>query len=194
MTWAVFDDEHDRAIGEMLAATQPRNLAVVGGALLDEHLRRTLAERLRNDARLRDKLFGMSGALGNAGIRNDLLYMLDAYDRRLWKTNDGIIAVRNFFAHDLSASFDSLDNKFIAGMNKMTFHEQRKFYPKHKDWSDTTKPIESVKNNRVKFIVNLKLSLLALMHDRVSHEIHSNQPRVKQKPMKKRAAKKIAKK
>ena len=195
MTWAVFDDEHVQAIGEILTAhSHPRIIAVVGGALLDEHLQRTLAERLRNDTKIRDRLFEITRPIGQAGPRNDLLYMLQAYDKKLWKANDGIISIRNFFAHNLAASFDSTDNKFITAMNKLQLHEQRQFYPDHKDWSDTTKPIEPVKNNRVKFLVNLKLSLLALMHDRVSHEPYSNQPRAKQKPTAKRTAQKIAKK
>ena len=177
MTWAIFDDEHVRAIGEMLTSSNQRVIAVVGGALLDEHLRRTLAERLRDDSTVRKRLMDMNRPIGNAAVRNDLLYMLHAYDRNMWKANDGIISVRNFFAHNLAASFDSTEEKFATAMNKLLLHEQRKFYPKHKDWSDTTKKIEPVKNNRTKLLVNLKISLLALMHDRVSHEMHSNQPR-----------------
>ena len=179
MTWAIFDDEHVQAIGEILSApnAHPRIIAVGGGALLDDHLRRTLKERLRNESNMRGKLMDDGRPLGQAGPRNELLFMLHAYDKKTQKAIDGLIKVRNFFAHDLVPSFDSLNSKFVAGMNTLTLHEQRRFYPDHKDWSDTTVPLEKIKTNRDNFIVNLQLSLLALMHDRVSHKPYSNEPR-----------------
>lgn len=152
MTWAIFNDNHTEAIGEILSAqnAHPRIIAVVGGALLDDHLRRTLKERLRDDPNLRGKLLEDTRPLGQAGPKNDLLYMLHAYDKKTWKAISGLIEVRNFFAHDLIASFDSTDNKFVAGMNKLELHEQRKFYPNHKDWSDTTTCLPKFTNNRCK--------------------------------------------
>ena len=49
-------------------------------------------------------------------------------------------------------------------------------YPHHLfSWKDTEAPIEQINNDRDQFIVNLKLGLLALMQDRVSHHKHSNE-------------------
>ena len=189
MTWAIFSHEEQlQAIGEMLNASDARIIAVVGRALLDEHLRRTLAERLRDDSKVRDKLLSLNRPIGNAGPRNDLLYMLHAYDRKIWGTIDGIISVGNFFAHDLSASFGSTDNKFVSAMAKMKLHENQKYYPRFRDLSDSENEIEKVKNNRIKLLVNLKFCLLMLMHDRVNHETWTNNP------LPKTAAKKETKK
>ena len=129
MTWAIFSDAHLRAIGEMITTSHPRMIAVVGGALLDDTLRRTLSERLRNDNKMRDRLIDMNRPIGSAGPKNDLLYMLEAYDRRVWKAMDGIIAIRNFFAHHLDASFDSTAGEFVTAMNKLNLHEGRTYYP-----------------------------------------------------------------
>lgn len=187
MTWAIFSDAQVRAIGEMLSTESSRTTAIVGGALLDDTLQRTLAERLRDHRNMRDKLLGMNRPMGNAAPKNDLLYMLRAYDRPLWNAIDGIIIIRNFFAHHLDASFDSTDNKFVAAMNKLQLHEYRKYYPHHLYDEDSTSPIEPVINNRVKFVTNLKLCLLALMRDRVSHELWTNRPFTKEELVQQRA-------
>ena len=56
MTWAIFSDEHIQAIGEIIGAGSGRVTAIVGGAMLDDTLRRTLSERLRNDKDIANKL------------------------------------------------------------------------------------------------------------------------------------------
>jgi hypothetical protein len=61
-------------------------------------------------------------------------------------------------------------------MDNLSLHKSRSHYPHHLfSWKDTEAPIEQINNNRDQFIVNLKLGLLALMQDRVSHQENSNE-------------------
>ena len=65
MPWAVLADQETKdtdAILEMIASQSARVTAVVGGALLDEHIRRTLAERLRKSTQT-DRLLDVPRAL-----------------------------------------------------------------------------------------------------------------------------------
>jgi len=178
MTWAIFRDAHTQAIVEMLqdGATE-RVVAVVGGALLDETLRRTLAERLANDEDTTDKLLKVGGALGNTEPKIDLLFLLGAVDRPTRNALYGLTHIRNFFAHNLEASFDSDDKKYRQDVTLLVLHEGRTVYPHHFTPDDSDIKIEDVKTNRDRFLVNLKLCLIALMRDRVSHVAHSSTPR-----------------
>jgi hypothetical protein len=65
MPWAILADQETRdtdAVLEMISTQSPRVTAVVGGALLDEHISRTLTERL-HDSSLTPWL--LNGPLGN---------------------------------------------------------------------------------------------------------------------------------
>ena len=181
MTWAIFSDEHLRAIGELIQNQRSERItAIVGGALLDDTLRRTLAERLRDDKDIANKLLKVSGALGNSVPKIDMLYMLKAFEKPERNAMYGIADVRNFFAHNLDASFDSDKKTMVDGLGKMTLHEGRTHYPHHlfkRDNKEDKHRLEPIKNDRDKFIVNLKLCLIALMQDRVSHVTHSFEPR-----------------
>ena len=179
MTWAIFSDEHVRAIGEIISSGLPRVTAIIGGALLDDTLRRTLSERLLNDKNVANKLFRINGVLGNSGPKIDLLYMLGAYDKPTRNVLEGISDIRNVFAHKLDASFNSKSEKLRNSIQKLTLHENRKFYP-HRIYDENSKlEIEPIKNNHDIFVVNLKLCLIALMRDRASHETWSNKPLTK---------------
>ena len=98
----------------------------------------------------------------------------------------------------VSASFDATDPKFVAAMNSLQLHEQRKLYPVFRDLTDSANTIEPIKNNRTKFLVNLKLCLIMLMHDRVNHETWTNNPlpktAEKKKPKKRPPTKKTGRK
>jgi hypothetical protein len=181
MAWATFSDEHLRAIVELIQnQSSERVTAIVGGALLDDTLRRTLAERLRDDKDIANKLLKVNGALGNAGPKIDLLYMLKAFDKPVRNALYGISEARNFFAHNLDASFDSGKEKMLQAMDKLVLHVGRATYPHHLFQRDTRHALSPVKNNRDKFIVNLQLCLIFLMRDRVSHVIHSFEPRTEE--------------
>lgn len=178
MTWALFDhDVQTKAIVEMLDSNSERVLAVVGGALLDEHVNRTLSERLRDDHDRVGRLLGVYGALGNLGPKIDVLYLLYGIDHHTREALNGLTEVRNFFAHNLETSFDSLDDRFLNGMGKLKLHNNRAHYPDIRSKGESVHKIESVKNKRGQFTVNLKIGLAMLMRDRLSHKKWSNAPR-----------------
>jgi DNA-binding MltR family transcriptional regulator len=176
MTWAIFNEEpNTAAIGELLSSTSDRVVAVVGRALLDEHVRRTLRRRLRASG-VTEGLLKQDAPLGNVGPKIDLLYLLHAFERPVYQALKAIAGVRNFFAHELDASFQSQDPRLLAHMDNLSLHKSRSHYPHHLfSWKDTEAPIEQINNNRDQFIANLKLGLLALMQDRVSHHKNSNE-------------------
>jgi len=151
-------------------------MAVVGGALLEEAIDRTLRERLLNIP-LVDSLLEVDRPLGNMGPKIDLLRLLGAFDETARVAMKGIAGVRNFFAHHLDASLDSLDREFTKAMQRLTLHENRTYYPHHLFGPDSNVAIEPVNSKREQFIVDLKLALIILMRDRISHHPYTNRPR-----------------
>jgi hypothetical protein len=177
MTWAVFDDSHTRGIVEIIQSGSHRVTAIVGGSLLDAALDRTLSERLRKDKDIAGKLMKVGGALGNTGPKIDLLYLLNGLEKPTRNAIYGLSEVRNFFAHNLDASFESKKDKMVQAIEKLTLHEGLSHYPDHLAANRKTKTaLEKIKNNRDRFLVNLRLCLIALMQDRVSHVPWSNTP------------------
>jgi DNA-binding MltR family transcriptional regulator len=176
MTWAIFDDSHTRGIIEMISSGSERVLAIVGGALLDETVRRTLKERFRNDPGIVANILEVERPLGNLGAKIDVLYLLHGIDNQIREALKGLAGVRNFFAHNLDASFDSVDKKFLKAMSRLRLHKNRTHYPHHLYGGDGPHLIEPIKNRQTQFVVNLKLGLIMLMRDRVSHRTHTNQP------------------
>jgi hypothetical protein len=74
MTWAIFpDDKYKTALIELLTASSKRATAVVGGALLEEAIDRTLRERLLDIPVCVDSLLEVDRPLGNMGPKIDLL-------------------------------------------------------------------------------------------------------------------------
>lgn len=174
MTWAIFSDSHLRAIAEIIESGSDRVAAIVGGALLDDTLHRTLAERLRNDKDISRKLLKVNGPLGNAVPKIDFLYMLCAFDKPVRNALYGLANVRNFYAHNLDASLDSQEKEMTDALKLLTLHKGRAMYPHHIYDGDTNVAIEPIRTNRDKFLINLRLCLIALMRDRVSHKTWSN--------------------
>src|SRR5262249_1531034 len=135
MTWAVLPgDKYTRAVIELLIeAAKPsgseRVMAVVGGALLEEAVNRTLSERLINDPRVIKNLLNPDRPLGNVAPQIDLLYLLGAFDDGTRKALKGLAGVRNFFAHNTDASFDSLNEDFVDAMKRLVLHEGKSYYP-----------------------------------------------------------------
>lgn len=177
MTWAIFPkDSHYRAVGELLSTPSERVIAVVGGTLLDEAVTRTLSERFRDDDGIVTRLLDFERPLANLGPKIDTLYLLYAFDQQTREALKGLVNVRNFFAHNLDASFDSLDKKFLKAIGRLILHEGRTHYPHHLYGPDSKHAIEPIINKRTQFVVNLKLGLIVLMRDRLSHETYTNQP------------------
>lgn len=186
MTWAVFlEDKYTRAVIELLTEAAKTSgsekvVAVVSGALLEEAVDRTLRERLINDPGVIKNLLEADRPLGNVAPQIDLLYLLGAFDDRTRRALKGLAHVRNFFAHRTDASFDSLDKDFTDAMKRLVLHEGKTHYPHHLFGPDSNVSIESVTSRRDQFVVNLKIGLIALMRDRISHHDHSNGPRTEE--------------
>jgi hypothetical protein len=177
MAWAVFPgNEHERAVIELVTTASDRVTSVVGGALLEKGVDQTLRERLLDEPELVNSLLLVNRPLGNMGPKIDLLRLLGALDERTHKAMKGIARVRNFFAHHLDASFSSQDRDFIKAMSQLTLHRNRTHYPHHLFGPDSDIAIERISSERERFVVNLKLSLIALMRDRIGHVPYSNQP------------------
>jgi DNA-binding MltR family transcriptional regulator len=157
-----------------------RVIAVVGGALLEEAVDRTLRERLVDNPGVIKNLLEPDRPLGNIGSQIDLLYLLGAFDDRTHRALKGLARVRNFFAHCTDPSFDSLDKDFTDAMNRLVLHEGKTHYPHPLFGPDSDVPIEPVRSKRDQFVVNLKIGLIALMRDRISHHDHSNKPKTEQ--------------
>jgi DNA-binding MltR family transcriptional regulator len=175
--WALFPgDKNQQAVVDIITAGHETVKAVVGGALLDEHLTRTLKERLRDDEGFAEKfILKQDAPLGNMGVKIGVLYMLGAIGKVTRSTMEGIAEVRNFFAHNLGASFDSVDHRFLSAMGKLKLHEQFKSYPHALfPWEKPSGPIPPIEKQRDRFIENLKLCLIMLMRDRMSHITYSN--------------------
>src|SRR5262249_7410527 len=102
-TWAVLpSDKYTRAVVELLTEAAKRSgservMAVVGGALLEEAVNRTLSERLVDDPRVIKNLLNPDRPLGNVAPQIDLLYLLGSFDDRTRKALKGLAGVRNFF-------------------------------------------------------------------------------------------------
>ena len=145
--------------------------------MLDDTLRRTLEERLRDNKDINKKLFRATGPLGNLGPKIDLSYQLFAFSNEARNTLYGISEIRNFFAHHLDASFDAKDKPLVDAFKKLTLHEGRQHYPDPFTQNDSEHEIESINTKRGTFLVNLQLGLIYLMSDRLSHVPNSNLPK-----------------
>jgi hypothetical protein len=64
-----FNDDHVKAIEEILKSSSERIAAIVGVTILDGTLRKTLEERLRDDKDGANLLFKSNRPLGNTGRR-----------------------------------------------------------------------------------------------------------------------------
>lgn len=176
MPWATFSDAHLRAIDEIEKSDSDRIAAIVGVAILDDTLRLTLTERLQNDKNITGKLLKPNGALGNTEPKIDLLYLLYSFEKPVRNALYGLCHIRNLFAHNLDASFDSQEEKMIEEINKLILHDNKKYYPHHLFDKDSDFEIEPVISNRDRFLVNLRFCLRVLMRDRCSHVMSSNKP------------------
>jgi hypothetical protein len=105
--------------------------AVVGGALLEGTVHRTLSECFRNDPGLVGNLFKPEGSLGNIAPKIDILYLLGGVDKPTRSALKGIARGRNFFAHNIDASFDAHHEEFKDAMTRLTLHKGRTYYAHH---------------------------------------------------------------
>jgi hypothetical protein len=180
MVWALLNQEQGAAMEELTGhPASDRVTAIIGGAMLDDALRKALESRLRptDGTYINEKLFKVGGALGNCGPRIDLAYQLYMIEKIPRNAMYGITEIRNSFAHDLTMSFNEPAKKLQVALDKLKFHEGRSKYP-HPFFvlRDSDFEIEAIKTPKDRFIVNLKLCLIWLMHDRDTHMPNSNVP------------------
>jgi hypothetical protein len=177
MPWALFNREQEIALDELTQGnSSDRIIVIVGGAILDDSLRRSLDLRLRMGTSVKDKLFKVNGALGNLGAKIDIGYLLHMFEKPTRETLYGISEIRNFFAHNLVANFQSTDTRLSNAVNKLTLHQGRSHYPHPFKGQDSDIEIEKVNGQRDSFIVNLKLCLIELLADSSKHQHGSNFP------------------
>jgi len=176
MVWALLGKAQGHAIQEIEDSQSERIVAIVGGAMLDDTLRRTLEHRLRKHKDINKKLFKPSGALGALGPKVDLAFQMYVVDKEVRNAMYGLSEVRNLFAHNLDASFDSKSVKMIEALAKLTLHDGKTVYPSPFTGKDSLYKIETITDSRAKFLVNLKMALIFLMKDRLGHQPHSSLP------------------
>jgi hypothetical protein len=94
---------------EMLKGS-PRATAVVGGAIVEEHLTHILKSRMVKDAKVADELFAPGRTFGDFGAKVDLGYLIGLYSKPAYKELTTIKRIRNEFAHQFKLnSFDRDD-------------------------------------------------------------------------------------
>jgi hypothetical protein len=177
MAWAIFNQGQGIALEEIEDDhASDRIVAIVGAAILDESLMRTLELRFRMGTNTKDKIFKLNGALGNLGPKIDMAYLLYMFEKQTREALYGISEIRNFFAHNLVAGFDSKEKKFTESINKLKLHEGRSYYPNPFTKKDSEVEIGNPSDARAVFIVNLKLALIELLADVSKHQHGSNLP------------------
>jgi hypothetical protein len=178
MVWAVLNQAQGLALKELIEGQKSdRIVAVVGGAILDDSLRRALELRLRQDEDMNEKLFRPNGPLGNLQPKIDLAYQLYMFEKPLRNTLYGLAEIRNLFAHQLNMHFSSPSKKMKDAIAKLKLHEGITHYPSIvAGVGNTNYPIEDMPQTRDLFFVNLKLSLTMLMADAGKHKLWSNNP------------------
>jgi hypothetical protein len=95
MVWALLNHDHAIATEEIsFFEKSDRVAAIIGGAMLDDALRKALQSRLRPqdvNTDMNDKLFRIGGPLGNLSPKVDLAYQLYMVGKPERNTMHGII-------------------------------------------------------------------------------------------------------
>lgn len=180
MSWAIINPDQHAALTELVTLSKSdRIVAILGGAMLDDALRRTLESRFRpkdGNTDMNDKLFRVNGPLGNLSPKIDLAYQLWMLDKPTRNAMFGISEIRNLFAHNMSMSFSSDSEKMRTALTKLALHEGKTHYPHPLLGAISEERIEVIRSPKDRFIVNLKLCLIWQMIDLRSHYPNSNIP------------------
>jgi hypothetical protein len=181
MVWAILNKEQSAAVQELMVGQKSdRIVAIVGGSILDDSLRRTLELRMRKSADgekdIAEKLFRIGGPLGNLEPKIDLAYLLYIFDKPMRNALYGLTKIRNFFAHNLVADMSSADKKFIEAMGLLTLHKSEAHYLNPITLKPSEYAVETPDEPRDVFIINLKICLIWLMADGRKHVPWSNNP------------------
>jgi hypothetical protein len=177
MVWAILNPDQNTALKELIKGqNSDRVVAILGGVMLDDSLRRALELRFRKSDGMNDKIFRVTGALGNLGPKIDIAYQLYMFEKPMLNALHALAEIRNLFAHQMDMRFSSDATKMKEAIAKLTLHEGKTYYPSATEDSDTTYRLETIHQTRDLFIVNLKLALIWLMSDRGKHAPGSNFP------------------
>ena len=152
------------ALNEISNTNSERILAIVGGALIERRLAICLEHRLREGKTL-EKMMKAGGTLGQFNDKLDMAYALRIIENDLRTVIEGIMEIRNRFAHDLEASLFKQDEALGKSVAKLTLHNGRKFYPSLTDAGDTKLPVEEIRDDHMRLFVNVKLCLFFLLRD-----------------------------
>jgi len=172
MVWPLFGDHSEKmqAIIRILTSDDDVVTAVLGGALLEEAVERTLRERMANDKHGVARLFDLDKPLAPISPQVDILYMLWGADhgikpfsvvseKLIWNAMRGIAKIRNVFAHNLGVTFGSNDAALTKAFNDVTLHKYITYYPDPRTGKATAINVEDATTRREQFIINLKLCL-----------------------------------
>jgi hypothetical protein len=173
--WTILGTAQQAALTEIANLAQSdRVVTILGGAMLDDSLRHALEHRFRNSKSTNDRLFKVTGPLGNLGPKIDLAYQLYMFDKQIREAMHGLQEIRNLFAHRLDMTFEEGGEKLKAALAKLVLHTALTVYPNPFTGQDSEYPIEDADSPREKFIVNLKLALIHLTADLTKHAPWSN--------------------
>ncbi len=99
------EEEYGRWLDEFQDETD-RACAVLGAAFLDHALGELLHAFLREDERVRERLFGRNRPLANFGTRVDVAFALGIIGTTEHHDLDLVRKIRNHFAHELTGAFN----------------------------------------------------------------------------------------
>ena len=181
MVWAIGNVAQNAALKELIQSqSSDRVVAIVGAAILDDALKNAMVERFRSTAGhsrdMNEKLFRITGPLGNLQPKIDLGYQLYMFEKPVRNAMYGIAEIRNVFAHRLDMSFESNDKTLLEGSRKLTLHEDQTHYSNPFPGLEKITIIEPTNTIRDKVFVNLKFCLLWLAGDCQRHLPNSNAP------------------
>lgn len=177
MVWAIPGEKFGTALDELTAAASDRIVAVVGGAMVDQLLGEALRQRFQ-PGEVTDNLLDPTKdrALGAFGPRIDIAFALGMYDESVRANLKKIAHIRNVFAHELVASFESPEKEFAKNVAGLNLQIGRTHYPSPLFVGDSIHEVEMSTSPRDRFLVNIKIALCLLMQDMVVHQPYSSIP------------------
>lgn len=177
MVWAILNNTQNIALKELIEGQKSdRIVAIVGGAMAEDSLRRALESRMRKDDDMNKKLFKIGGPLGNFGPKIDVAFQLYMFDKPLRNAMYGISEIRNNFAHQMDMKFSSQAKGMKDAIAKLQLHEGKTHYPSPNGDGNSEFKIKPMSQTRDIFFVNLQFVLIYLMSDTHKHLPYSNTP------------------
>ena len=174
MVWAVINPAIGKAIEEFADSTSHRIVAVVGGAVVEESLRRALETRLRfgDDS---EKFFDpINGPLGPFAAKVRLGYLLHMYDEPERDCLNAIVRIRNIFAHRLDVtSLDQDNGELRKATAKLILQTRYNHYP-HPFHDGNSERVEAPADMRETLIINMRICMVLLMRDLKLHQAYTN--------------------